>query len=157
MSLKIKNEDFKSLFDAIKTHYRQIETIEQIKQWRKAKKSAEFINWSILWDSKYNFRHLNEYLNDDNISSALRVIFQELGEVDEICPSCGAYNCYAWQDCNPNDDDILNDKKDLIYHIPTASCFDWQCGKCKLSFADKNSPIMAEVYTHINYLKDSNE
>jgi bacterioferritin-associated ferredoxin len=149
--LKITPQDYESLKTAVKNHYLNSETLEKIKTLKRAKKSDEYINWTLLWDSKYNFRHLNEYMNDNNISSALRAIFAELGEVDEICPVCGSSNSYCWDDCNQPDDKDFNDKLDVIYHIPTCSGFEWQCGKCKNSFADKNSPIMAEVYTHVDY------
>jgi len=78
----------------------------------------------------------------------------------EHCPGCGAINAYAWQDANmdPNTrqrfylcgaDGVLRNRAPDIYHIPTCSAFDWSCGKCGTGWAPFDSPIMAEVYTHI--------
>ena len=75
------------------------------------------------------------------------------------CPSCNAYNAYAWCDVNmdPNthereprdEDNPITMIEENVYHIPAASCFDWQCGKCGTPWAEADSPIMAEVYTHV--------
>ena len=102
-----------------------------------------------------------------------RAMFEKLLAKGDIiqCPACGEYNAYAQFDCNidPNtgvrltnddgysdgnepytDNDILTTWPD-VYHIPSASCYEWQCGSCKLSFAPVDSPIMAECYTHVDY------
>ena len=57
-----------------------------------------------------------------------------------LCPACGAINVDAWED-----EDLAHG----VYHMPGASCFDYQCGKCQTYFCNADSPIMAEVYTHI--------
>ena len=87
----------------------------------------------------------------------------------EICPNCWALNAYAWQDSNmqPNYphkrtylcgiDGVLYNKFPDIYHIPAASCFDWTCGKCGDSFMPIDSPIAAEVYTHVDYSQMGDE
>lgn len=60
----------------------------------------------------------------------------ESGNV-EVCPVCGGLSAYAWQDVNED-----------IAHIPTASCWEWECGHCGAHLVDASAPILAEVYTH---------
>lgn len=86
-------------------------------------------------------------------------------ELDELiakediveCPNCLQLNAHCWDDSNmesvgpwkwAREAGTENDVRD-IYHIPSASGFEWQCGYCGTSWADIDSPIMAEVYTHI--------
>ena len=78
------------------------------------------------------------------------IVDEQEREVDEICPNCGAENCYAWDDCNDPKDSDFDANFDKVYHIPSCSGFEWTCGNCGLSFCDVNSPINAEVYTHID-------
>lgn len=88
--------------------------------------------------------------------------FEDLLYAEDVitCPSCGAYNAYAWQDSNvdPNTrkrvylegaDGVEQNSAPDIYHIPTASGFEWQCGKCGTNWMPIDSPLNAEVYTHI--------
>lgn len=86
----------------------------------------------------------------------------------EICPGCGAYNAYAWQDSNmqPNTphertylcgiDGVLWNSLPNIYHIGTCSAFEWECGCCGKSWSEADSPIMAECYTHQDYSRMEN-
>lgn len=71
----------------------------------------------------------------------------------EECPKCGAVSAYSWDDVNfcdnctePFGEDIP--EPDRIYHIGATSSFEWQCGKCRNSWTEHDSPINAEVYTH---------
>lgn len=75
------------------------------------------------------------------------------------CPGCGAWNAYSWDDANmdPNTgkrfylcgiDGVERNQAPNIYHIPTASGFEWTCGKCRTGWMPVNSPLNAEVYTH---------
>lgn len=58
----------------------------------------------------------------------------------EICPSCLCLSTYAWEDV---------DEEKGINHIPSSSCWEWQCGHCLTTWCDHDSPILAECYTHI--------
>lgn len=70
-----------------------------------------------------------------------------------ICGHCGALNAHCWDDCNmdPNtgkrDADCLEDAAD-VYHIPVASGWEWQCGKCKTHWVEADSPLNHSCYTH---------
>jgi hypothetical protein len=91
----------------------------------------------------------------------------EKGDI-ELCPNCNQYSAYAWMDVNIDvhtglrltnddgfsddnepytDDEILTNWPD-VYSIPSASGFEWQCGNCKTSWMEKDSPIAANCYTH---------
>ncbi len=75
----------------------------------------------------------------------------ESGDAEE-CPSCGAVSAYAYDNVNyaPRAD-ILGEgipEDERIYHIPTASGFEWQCGNCEQSWTPEDSPLNQEVYTH---------
>lgn len=97
--------------------------------------------------------------------------FDQLVEKGDIiqCPSCGEYNAYAWEDVNMDcnsglrikpddgfsdggeaytDEECLTNWPD-VYHIPSSSCWEWECGNCKAHLVEANSPILAECYTHI--------
>jgi hypothetical protein len=58
----------------------------------------------------------------------------------EVCPVCEGLSAYSHLDV---------DEEHGINHIGATSCFEWECGHCHRSFADADSPIMAECYTHI--------
>lgn len=60
---------------------------------------------------------------------------------DELCPVCGARNFYNWDMSSIGDG----------YHIGTAGMDEWECGKCKTAFIDRDSVLLSECYTHINY------
>ena len=81
----------------------------------------------------------------NNTGIKMEEVFQE---IDEICPVCGSNNSYSWDDCNQPGTEDFDPDFEVIYHIPVASCTDWQCGKCGLSFADANSVYTANVFTH---------
>lgn len=92
----------------------------------------------------------------------------EHGDIEE-CPGCGAFSAYAWQDVNIDSntdqrllpEDGLSDGGELytedeylpawpdVYHIPSASGLgEWQCGKCKTYWMEKNSPLNSPCFTH---------
>jgi hypothetical protein len=53
-------------------------------------------------------------------------------EYAEECPSCGAISAYAWDDvnyCPLADVDERLPKSERIYHIGSASGFEWECGE----------------------------
>jgi hypothetical protein len=54
------------------------------------------------------------------------------------------------------DNDILTNWPD-VYHIPSASGFEWECGFCGTHWVERNSPINAECYTHIDLYAESEE
>lgn len=84
------------------------------------------------------------------------MIIEELIEEKYIvvCPKCGAYNAYAWEDStiDPNTherwEDCMDDPYD-IYHIPACSSFEWTCGKCDTPWMDVDSVLNSECYTHV--------
>jgi hypothetical protein len=61
-------------------------------------------------------------------------------EEAEVCPACCGIGVYCYDD-ESEDQGILT--------ITTHSCFDWTCPHCNTSLAPIDSPILAEVYTHI--------
>jgi len=63
---------------------------------------------------------------------------QEKGYVNE-CPACGKLSAHAWEDV---------DEEAGIAHIPTASCWEWQCGHCGAHLVQADSPINHPAYTH---------
>lgn len=69
------------------------------------------------------------------------------------CPCCDAYSAYCWDDVNMDDEgqryDNCTTEPEDIWHIPSASCFEWQCGQCRNYLAPVDSPILAECYTHV--------
>ncbi len=74
----------------------------------------------------------------------------------ERCPVCGGLSAYAWDDVSPEltDHDIYYrrpnpNEKHLVAHIPSSSAFEWQCGHCGASLTSVDSPLNAEVYTHL--------
>lgn len=65
------------------------------------------------------------------------------------CPHCGTLNAHAWEDVTVDDAGELYDGETYrVVHIPTASCWEWQCGECRTHWAERGSPLTAEVYTH---------
>ena len=73
----------------------------------------------------------------------------------EECPSCGAVSAYAWDDANYCENctepmGLELPEEDRIYHIGAASGFEWECGKCRKSWTPEDSPLTAEVYTHVD-------
>lgn len=85
----------------------------------------------------------------------------EKGDIEE-CGGCGAYSAYAYQDSNmdPNEreryEDCLDEPYD-IYHIGACSCFEWTCGKCGTTWAERDSVYMSECYTHVDYSAEIEE
>lgn len=80
----------------------------------------------------------------------------ENGDI-EVCP-CGAYNAYSWNLANmepyDNKRDVESELKDIsedIYHIPCASGFEWQCGRCRAHLIPIDSPLNHPAYTHEDY------
>ena len=67
------------------------------------------------------------------------------------CPCCGALNAYSWLDAtvDPNTGDLDQGQTIAVHHIPTCGSWEWQCGKCKTPFAERDAPILAECYTHV--------
>lgn len=61
-------------------------------------------------------------------------------EEAEICPVCCGIGVYCYDDENEGQG---------IETITTHSCFEWTCPHCNASLAPIDSPILAEVYTHI--------
>ena len=61
-----------------------------------------------------------------------------------VCPECGTVNAYNW-------DDAERASKKLKQKVTscTGSCFDNICGHCHRNIVNPDSPILAEVYTHI--------
>jgi hypothetical protein len=57
----------------------------------------------------------------------------------EECPVCGGLNTYCWDDV---------DEEKGIAHIPTASCWEWQCGHCGAHLVEAGSPPTYPCYTH---------
>ena len=69
----------------------------------------------------------------------------------EECPACGAISAYAWQDvnyCPQADVDKGLPESERVYHIGSASGFEWECGKCRRSWTPADSPLTAACYTH---------
>lgn len=60
------------------------------------------------------------------------------------CPVCDSINAWNWQDAE-RAERMLN-REVAISH---GSCFDNVCGHCHANFAEVDSPIMAECYTHV--------
>lgn len=55
------------------------------------------------------------------------------------CPGCGKLNAYSWDDA----------EKHGLAHVKSASGLgEWQCGSCRTYWAEKDSPLLAEAYTH---------
>jgi len=72
-------------------------------------------------------------------------------EYAEECPGCGAISAYAWEDVNycplaDVDEDVPESER--VYHIGTASGFEWECGNCGKSWTPVDSPLTAPCYTH---------
>jgi hypothetical protein len=61
------------------------------------------------------------------------------------CPSCYGLNVWAYCDLEKL---VSNGFKEENIFIATGSCFDNVCGKCRADYVKKDSPIMAECYTH---------
>jgi hypothetical protein len=85
--------------------------------------------------------------------------FDELVAKEDVleCPNCYAYSAYCWDDVNmdPNSDERYEDCIDEphdIYHIGACSGLgEWQCGKCDTYWMERDSPLAAECYTHVDY------
>jgi len=60
---------------------------------------------------------------------------------DEICPCCNARNFYNYEMS------VLG----WGYHIGCAGWSEWECGKCHTHLVERDSPLLSECYTHINY------
>jgi hypothetical protein len=39
----------------------------------------------------------------------------------------------------------------LIAHVGAADCFGFECGHCQARNTERDAPILAECYTHIDY------
>lgn len=74
------------------------------------------------------------------------------------CPCCSCINVWNWEDAerastllkldNPQHATTNNRKRTEI-HIAHGSCFDNVCGGCGANIVAADSPILAEVFTHI--------
>lgn len=70
-----------------------------------------------------------------------KIIAKRIEKSDiEVCSACGKMSAYYWG---------YVDRLHNIAHIPTTSCFEWECGHCHSHIVEENSPINAECYTHI--------
>lgn len=99
-------------------------------------------------DYRAEFGHVLDQLDDDTRALVLA------GDV-EICPACGELSAHAFQDANAYGefpDGIIpggfDPEPGTIAHIPSASCFEFECGHCRRSITPAGSPLTAEVYTH---------
>lgn len=63
------------------------------------------------------------------------------------CAACGRLSALSWDDCSDYEGTPAHDD---IAHVPVACCWDWQCGHCGATNVDRNSPTLAECYTHVD-------
>jgi hypothetical protein len=78
-----------------------------------------------------------------------------LGGDLELCPGCRELSAYAWRltDAYTQFADGIIDggfrpATGTIALIGTASGYEWQCGHCRRSWAEADSPLTAPCYTH---------
>lgn len=75
----------------------------------------------------------------------------------ETCARCGELSAYCWDDCTayPDGEHTYDPEPGTIAHIGTASCWEWECGHCRANNVERDSPINAECYTHVDpYAED---
>lgn len=61
-----------------------------------------------------------------------------------VCPECGGINAWNWMDA---DRAARLLKKEVA--CCCGSCYDNICGHCKVDIVEPNSPLTAEVFTHM--------
>ena len=75
-------------------------------------------------------------------------------EAEKLLPEDRPYTLYNVTLCPAEaittvlGDSEYDDTLPAVYHIPAASGFEWQCGKCGAHWTDADSPINAPCYTH---------
>jgi hypothetical protein len=74
----------------------------------------------------------------------------ESGDI-ECCAACGEHSAYSWRYVTPKEHHYrLGYNKGEIAHIGAASGFEWECGHCGAHNVPEDSPLLAEVYTHVS-------
>jgi hypothetical protein len=75
----------------------------------------------------------------------------------EQCGRCGEFSAYCWDDCNAYGDFAdgivpggFVPAPGTIAHIGCSSSWEWECGHCGTRWVERNSPINAECYTHVD-------
>lgn len=57
----------------------------------------------------------------------------------ELCAGCDGVSAWARAD---------EDEAEGVAHIGAASCWEWTCGHCGLSWTPADSPLTAELFAH---------
>lgn len=63
----------------------------------------------------------------------------------EQCPACDGISVYAGIDEDAPTGRLV---------IPAASCYEWTCAHCRRSWTPADSPLTADVYTHVDPAAD---
>jgi hypothetical protein len=82
---------------------------------------------------------------------------KEKGDIVE-CAACGESSAHAWGDVDdqpgsePDATTVATRgwSKGQVAHVGAADCFGWECGHCGARNTDRDSPTLAEVYTHVD-------
>lgn len=67
------------------------------------------------------------------------------------CAGCGELSSFSWQHVTHKQSyPRLCWQPGEIAHIGAASGFEWECGHCAASNVPLDSPLLAEVFTHVD-------
>lgn len=74
---------------------------------------------------------------------------KESGDIVE-CAGCGELSAYAWQFVadKPSYSRLCFEKGEIA-HVGACSGSEWECGHCGANNVEADSPLLAEVYTHV--------
>jgi hypothetical protein len=67
------------------------------------------------------------------------------------CAACQEHSAYSWAYVTPKEHHFrLGYNPGDIAHVGASSGFEWECGHCGANNVPEDSPLLAEVYTHVS-------
>jgi hypothetical protein len=90
--------------------------------------------------------HVTEVVSEKIDVEALKAS----GDIVE-CADCGELSAYSWRYVAEKEHYFrLGFEKGEIANVGAASCFEWDCGHCGANNVPEDSPLLAEVFTHVS-------
>lgn len=74
----------------------------------------------------------------------------ESGDIN-CCAACSEHSAFSWAYVTPKEQHFrLGYEPGDIAHIGACSGFEWECGHCGANNVPEDSPLLAELYTHVS-------
>lgn len=81
-----------------------------------------------------------------------QVDIEALVDIGELvrCAACGELSAFSWDHVTARSESRLDANPGDIAHVGATSFHEWECGHCGANNVEIGSPLLAEVYTHVD-------